>query len=154
MSRALIQNVYLFKTFEPRELDAVGEIGTAQRFQGGDTIFIKGEAASAMYLIKHGSVTIQQSTKSGDNLTVATLGTGSHFGEMAFIDGQARSATAAAAEGTELIVIPYDKLKTFLNQNKDAAVKFYRELSHFLCGRLRVTTTDLSFAREKNLSHF
>ncbi len=154
MSRALIQNVYLFKTFEPKELDAVGETGKLESFQKGDTIFIKGEAASALYLIKHGSVIIQQSTKSGDHLTVATLGTGSHFGEMPFIDGQMRSASAAAAEQTELIVIPYDKLKMFLSQNKDAAVKFYRDLSHFLCGRLRVTTTDLSFAREKNLSHF
>lgn len=154
MSRSLIQNVYLFKTFEPKELDAVGEIGTAQRFQGGDTIFINGEVANAMYLIKHGSIHIQQSTKAGDSLTVATLGTGSHFGEMALIDGQKRSATAVAAEPAELIVIPYDKLNAYLAQNKDAAVKFYRELSAFLCGRLRVTTTDLNFAREKNLSHF
>lgn len=154
MSRSLIQNVYLFKTFEPKELDAVGETGKVMQFQKGDTIFIKGEAANAMYLIKHGSIQIQQSTASGDSLTVATLGTGSHFGEMPFVDGQNRSATAAAAEQTEVIVIPYDKLKLFLNQNKDAAVKFYRELSHFLCGRLRVTTTDLNFAREKNLSHF
>lgn len=154
MSQALIQNVYLFKTFEPKELAAVSETGKTQLFQSGDTVFIKGEAASAMYLIKHGSVKIQQTTKAGDSLTVATLGSGSHFGEMSFIDGQTRSATAQAAESTELIVIPYDRLKMFLNENKEAAVKFYRELAHFLCGRLRVTTTDLSFAREKNLSHF
>ena len=36
----------------------------------------------------------------------------------------------------------------------ERAVKFYRSLALFLCGRLRLTTTDLSFAREKNLRHF
>jgi CRP-like cAMP-binding protein len=151
---ALLQNVYLFKGMDSKEIAAVGEIGAIQSFHGGDTIFIKGEAATALYLIKFGSVKIQQTTKSGDSLVVSTLGTGSHFGEMGFVDGASRSATAVAAEATELITIPYDKLKMFLSQNKDASVKFYKELSHFLCGRLRATTTDLNFAREKNLSHF
>jgi hypothetical protein len=42
----------------------------------------------------------------------------------------------------------------FLNQDAAAALAFYRELSHFLAGRLRMTTNDLNFAREKNLHHF
>jgi len=151
---SLLQNVYLFKGMDAKELAAIGEIGTNQTLNTGDTIFIKGEAATAMYLIKFGSVKIQQTTKSGDNLVVSTLGTGSHFGEMPFIDGQPRSASAMASEPTEVITIPYDKLRMYLSQNQTAAVKFYKELSHFLCGRLRTTTTDLNFAREKNLSHF
>jgi CRP-like cAMP-binding protein len=151
---ALVQNVYLFKGMDAKDISAVSEIGVLQNFNRGDTIFIKGEAATALYLIKFGSVNIQQTTKSGDSIVVSTLGTGSHFGEMPFVDNQPRSATAVAAENTEVISIPYDKLKMFLSQNKDAAVKFYKELSQFLCGRLRTTTTDLNFAREKNLSHF
>jgi hypothetical protein len=34
------------------------------------------------------------------------------------------------------------------------ASKFYRALARFLSNRLRQTTTDMSFAREKNLRHF
>src|SRR5688572_10316937 len=107
-----------------------------------------------MYLIKFGSVKVQQTTKSGDNLDVATLGTGSHFGEMGFVDNEARSATVSANEPVELISIPYEKLNQLLGKNQAIAVKFYKELSHFLCGRLRSTTNDLGFALEKNLSHF
>jgi CRP/FNR family cyclic AMP-dependent transcriptional regulator len=154
MSRALLQNVYLFKTLSNQELELISELGVSQKFSMGETIFIKGEPAKALYLIKYGSVRIQQTTKSGDSVTVATLGTGSHFGEMAFVDGEPRSASAEAAETSELVVIPYDKLADFLIKNQGAAVKFYRELTLFLCGRLRVTTSDLNFAREKNLSHF
>jgi CRP/FNR family transcriptional regulator, cyclic AMP receptor protein len=154
MSRSLLQNVYLFKGLTADEMGAVSELAKTQTYNTGDTIFIKGEPATAMYLIKHGSVKIQQTTKSGDNLVVATLGTGSHFGEMAMVDSEPRSATASAGEMTEVIIIPYDKLKTLLEKNQNVAIKFYRELSHFLCGRLRATTNDLGFAREKNLSHF
>jgi CRP-like cAMP-binding protein len=154
MSHSLLQNVYLFKSLGPAELDAISAIGEAQHFQGGDTIFLKGEPAKALYLIKHGSVKIQQSTKAGDSLDVATLSAGSHFGEMAFVDGQDRSATAVAVERGELVVISYEKLNGVLTKNTGIALKFYRELSHFLANRLRVTTSDLSYVKEKNLSHF
>lgn len=154
MSRTLLQNVYLFKTLTPDELGAVSEISKSQTFSAGDSIFLRGEPATAMYLIKFGSIKISQTTKSGDNLNVATLGTGSHFGEMPFVDGEARSATASASEQCELVLVPYDRLKQLLEKHPAMATKFYRELSHFLCGRLRATTSDLGFAREKNLSHF
>jgi CRP-like cAMP-binding protein len=87
-------------------------------------------------------------------MEIAMLGTGSHFGEMSFIDGEPRSASAVAVEKTELIVLNYEKLKRCLEARPEAAVKMYRELAHFLAGRLRLTTNDLSYAREKNLSHF
>lgn len=154
MSRSLLQNVYLFKGLNADEMGALEKVAKTQSFNTGDTVFIKGEASTAMYLIKHGSVNISQTTQSGENLVVATLGTGSHFGEMGFVDGENRSATASAAEMTELIVIPYDQLRDLLNQNTTMALKLYRELSAFLCGRLRATTNDLGFARERNLSHF
>ncbi len=151
---ALLKNVYLFKDLDQKELAAVSEICKSQSLNSGDSLFIKGEPAQALFLIKFGSIKIQQTTKSGDSLVVSTLGTGSHFGEMPFIDGEVRSASAMAAEPTEIISIPYDKLRAYLNQNRDASVKIYRSIAHFLCGRLRATTTDLNFAREKNLTHF
>lgn len=153
MSRTLLQNVYLFKTLSADEMNAVSEIAKNETFQKGDSVFLRGEPAKAMYLIQFGSVKIQQTTKGGDSLDVATLGTGSHFGEMPFVDNESRSATAVAAEQSELIVIPYDRLNQLLNKNTSIAMKFYRELAKFMCGRLRATTNDLGFAREKNLSH-
>lgn len=154
MAQVSLENIYLFKGMSSAELAKVSEIGTVSRFGSGETVFIKGEKSKALFFIKFGSVKIQQTTAAGDSLNVATLGTGSHFGEMGFIDDEPRSATAVAAEPSEIIVIPYEGLKAFLEANKDAAVKFYKQISHFLCGRLRATTTDLNFAREKNLSHF
>ncbi len=154
MSSRDLQSVYLFKTMNADEMSAVAAIGQTQAFGMGDTIFLKGDKATALYFIKLGTIKIQQSTKSGDNIDVATLSAGSHFGEMAFVDDQARSATATAADRGELITIPYEKLQALLAKNPGIAVKFYRELSHFLCTRLRVTTSDLSFIKEKNLSHF
>ena len=149
----LLQSAYLFKTFNGMELDGISALGTSRTYHDGDQIFSKGEAATAVYFIKYGSVRIQQSMSNGDAVDIAILSTGSHFGEMSFVDGEVRSATAVALEHTELIEVPYERLKTFLAEHPAASLKFYQELSHYLCARLRVTTSDLSFAREKNLFH-
>jgi CRP-like cAMP-binding protein len=154
MSKAILQNVYLFKTMNAQELEAVNAIAQSQDIMKGDAIFLKGEVAKALYLIKKGTVKIEHSTKSGDSIEVATLGAGSHFGEMAFVDNQPRSATATGLEPGEMVVVPYENLFALLTKNPGIAVKFYRELAHFLAGRLRVTTSDLSYAKEKNHAHF
>lgn len=154
MSQNLLKNVYLFKGLSPRDMEMISAAGETLTLNPGDDIFSQSDKATAMYVIRLGSVKIHQRSSSGDNIEVANLGSGSHFGEMAFVDGEPRSASATAREKTELVVLHYEKLRQVLDKNPSIAVNFYKELAHFLCGRLRVTTNDLSFAREKNLSHF
>jgi len=150
----LLQNVYLFKGLTQPHLDMIGEVASIETYSPGDDIFTQGDKAMALYVVKFGSVRILQRTHSGESIEVAALGAGSHFGEMAFVDGELRSASASAIEKSEIIYIPYTNLEKLLKTNPAIAVHVYRELAHFLCGRLRMTTQDLGFAREKNLSHF
>jgi CRP/FNR family cyclic AMP-dependent transcriptional regulator len=153
-AKNLLQNIYLFKYMDPMELEQVGGVTELQTFLPTDEVFNQGDKASALYVIKYGSVKISQKSSSGDQIQVATLASGSHFGEMGFVDGEPRSASATAIERTDILVFHYEKLAKVLKDNPPIAVKFYMQLAHFLCGRLRITTNDLSFSREKNLSHF
>ncbi|MGE0762872.1 MAG: cyclic nucleotide-binding domain-containing protein [Bdellovibrionales bacterium] len=150
----ILQNIYLFRRMTPSELEAVTKAATLQTYGAMGEIFAQQEKATALYVIKQGSVRIHQRSSLGDNIEVATLGAGSHFGEMGFVDGEPRSASASAIEKTEIVVFSYEKLRDMLTEYPTIAVKFYQELALFLCGRLRITTNDLSYAREKNLSHF
>ncbi|MES2854435.1 MAG: cyclic nucleotide-binding domain-containing protein [Bdellovibrionota bacterium] len=152
-SSNLLQNVYLFKDLTPKELEAVSAVANTTGYNPGDEVFAEGDEAKSLYVIKHGSVKIQHAGKS-ETINVATLGTGSHFGEMAFVDGEKRSATVSVIEKGELVSLDFQDLRRVLEGNPAIAVKVYRSLAHFLCGRLRITTTDLSFAREKNMRHF
>ncbi|MCM2281566.1 MAG: cyclic nucleotide-binding domain-containing protein [Bdellovibrionaceae bacterium] len=150
----LLLNVYLFKDMTPAELEKIGTIAKQSSYVPGDEIFNQGDEAHSLYVIRYGSVRIQQKSKEGDGVDVAHLGTGSHFGEMAFVDGEKRSATVSVVEKTEIVSLDFDGLRKVLDANPGIAVKFYKSLCLFLCGRLRITTNDLSFAREKNLRHF
>lgn len=153
MGAELFKNIYLFKDLSSKELDALSEIALVETFNPGDEIFSEGDKAVSLFVIKFGTVRIRRTGK--DNaIDIAQLGTGGHFGEMAFVDGEPRSATVEALERSEIIRIDFDKLRNLFEQNPIMAVKFYRSLANFLCGRLRVTTMDLSFSREKNIRHF
>ncbi|MBL7689269.1 MAG: cyclic nucleotide-binding domain-containing protein [Bdellovibrionaceae bacterium] len=149
----LIQNVYLFKDLSPKELESVNAIATVETYNPGDEVFSEGDKAASLFVIKFGSVRIRRSGKD-DSVDVAQLGTGSHFGEMSFVDGEARSATVIAMEKSEIVKIDFDALRKVFEKEPAIAVKAYRSFAHFLCGRLRLTTMDLSFAREKNIRHF
>lgn len=152
-NQSLLKNVYLFKELNSSELDSIASIAKVKTFNSGDEIFSETDKADSLYVIRLGSVRIKRSGKE-DAIEVAQLGSGSHFGEMSFVDGEPRSASVVANEKTELVSIDFSALNQILDKNPTIAVKVYRSLSHFLCGRLRLTTVDLTFAREKNIRHF
>lgn len=67
----------------------------------GDLIFKSGDTADdTMYIVKSGAVDIVSGGK-----TIDTIRENSFFGEMALIDGGARSATAVAAEDSEIVPV-------------------------------------------------
>jgi CRP/FNR family transcriptional regulator, cyclic AMP receptor protein len=150
----LLKKLYLFKDLNDKELEIVGGAAAEKKYLPGDEVFSQGERATALYVIQFGSVRIHQRSEKGDGVEVARLSSGAHFGEMPFLDGETRSATATAIEGTTIMALDYDKLGLIMVEHPGIATHFYRQFSIFLCGRLRMTTSDLSFARGQNLSHF
>ncbi|MBT4760517.1 MAG: cyclic nucleotide-binding domain-containing protein [Bdellovibrionaceae bacterium] len=150
----LLKNVYLFKNMTESQLDSIGDISISKSYEAGDDVFLQSDSASAIYIISHGSIRIHQKNTTDENIEIVILGVGSHFGEMAFLDKEVRSASATAMEPTDLVEISYEALLEVLKKDLAISTTFYKEISHFLVNRLRVTTLDLSYARERNLSHF
>ena len=118
-------------------------------YQHGELVFREGDVADAMYVVAQGTVDI---VISGDTV-ISTRHPGEEFGEMAFFDGGLRSATARAGTTCHLIQVPYDSLRQVLRERPDAAALFYRNGAAFLTARLRQTSLDLQFERDRNRSH-
>lgn len=148
-----IREIYLFKDLGLAEAERIRGLVKTEDFSPGDEIFSEGDTAVSLYIVKYGSVSITHTAASAQT-NVTTFGNGSHFGEMSFLDGEKRSATATAIEKTEVYRIDFEDLRNLLEAHPDMSVKVYKAFAVFLCGRLRMTTHDLSFAREKNLRHF
>ena len=149
-----LHHLYLFKGLSPSDLELVENIAELAAYAPDQKIFSQGDSADSFYVIQHGVVRIYQEEEDEPPVEIATYGTGSHFGEMAFLDNLPRSATATALAHSDMICIRYDAMKTLLDSQPHISIYFYRELAKFLCSRLRLTTLDLSNARSENAAVF
>lgn len=105
-------------------------------FSKGTALFRRGEEGDALYIVIRGRIRIFASNRRGSEITLALLGPGEFFGEMALLDGQPRSANAEAEEDTELHVLKRDPFFSFLMHKESA-------LRAILCSlSLRLRRTD------------
>jgi len=151
----LLDTLYMFRGLSADDLSRIETISELESYSAGDLIFSQNDVADALYVIQHGTVNIELDGEgdTGRDIAVATLGTGSHFGEMGFLDNQPRSASAIAASHSDILRIGYSAMKTLLESDSLLATHVYKQLAGFLCSRLRLTTLDLKYERSRNLGH-
>jgi CRP-like cAMP-binding protein len=80
---------------------------------------------------------------------LSTLGQGEHFGEMALIRSQPRSADVMAETKSEIIAINRTDFFDILRKEHEMAVKLLWQFLGVLADRLDRTTKDLRTAREE-----
>lgn len=94
--------------------DAVAELQRRlgqRRFRAGEPIVRKGELAAEFYLLTAGKVSVTIDLASGERQRVSTLSAGMTFGELAMLDGAARSADVRADESVECWVLGADEFR-------------------------------------------
>ena len=79
-------------------------------------IFEEGDDGDAAYLITKGTVEIRKGTRTKSPVSLATLGRGDIFGELALFDNRPRMAQALAITDVEVVAI---ERKEFLDRIHD-----------------------------------
>ena len=95
-------------------------------------LFRAGDAGDGMYVIEQGTIGISMKAADGQQLTIAELGRGEFFGEMAMIDGKPRSATATALESSRLAILSRHHFLSFVQSNSNVALEMLGALAHRL----------------------
>ena len=88
----------------------------SQHYGVGELLFREGDAPDALYVIKHGSVTVSRDIN-GKEVVSAYLSAGSYVGEMALVSRMPRTATIRAAALTEAVLIEADQFNAILDEN-------------------------------------
>ncbi|HOC46667.1 MAG TPA: cyclic nucleotide-binding domain-containing protein, partial [Syntrophorhabdaceae bacterium] len=101
-----LKNTDLFRALDDGELEQLSTKLRERVYPANTAIVREGAWGDAMFIIKNGQVEVKKKEPNlGIDLTIATLGTGACFGEMALLTGKPRSATVIAVAATELFVL-------------------------------------------------
>jgi CRP-like cAMP-binding protein len=87
----------------------------------GDVLFNEGDEPDALYIVLAGRIAIAIDNKPFDTResVVALMVEGDLFGDLALLDGGARSALARALEPSKVLRIPYSAVRPQLQSNPD-----------------------------------
>lgn len=138
----LLKNVPLFSALSQEEFGKLQTICRQKHLKAGDVLFKEGDASDFIAVIQSGLVRI---TKGPDEAEIVILHPTEGLGELSFLDGLARSATATAVEDTEVLKIPSEKLRRLLESEASFSARFYKAAARYVTRRLRNTTEDLEF---------
>jgi len=97
----------------------------------------QGEASRGAFVIRQGAVEAQVALPAGGTLTVAELGEGDMFGEMALIERGVCSASVVAREAVEGWFIERDDFRAMVASRDAAALEIQRKITQVLAAKLR-----------------
>ena len=129
----VIERVPLFANMSPHDVEGIAALFKERRFAPGETVTREGAGGAAFFVIQSGEATVSVAGRER-----ATLGKDDYFGEMALIDGGARSATIIAS--TELVCygLTYWEFRPLVQQNATIAWNLLQTLAQ----RLRTAQED------------
>jgi CRP/FNR family transcriptional regulator len=124
----LLGRVPLFAELEQDDLERVSRVAVPRSFPSGTRVFHEGDHSDACYIVRSGSFRVTREHPDGRAITLANLGAGDIFGELAMFDGEVRSASVEALEDGELLALPGGDVRSLLARHPEITVKLVAAL--------------------------
>jgi CRP/FNR family transcriptional regulator len=128
----LLRQVPLFSELTDPELDRIAQVAIPRSFPNETRVFHEGDPGDACYIVRTGSCRVTREHPDGRAITLANLGRGAIFGELAMLDGEARSASVEATEDTELLALPATDMRALIREHPEMAEKLVVALTRRL----------------------
>jgi uncharacterized membrane protein len=132
MTPDTLRTVPIFESLDEKGASALCDLFETIDCLPDQVLFRAGDAGDGMYLIEQGTIGISMKAADGQQLTIAELGRGEFFGEMAMIDGKPRSATATAMESSRLAILSRRHFLSLVQSNSNVALEMLGALAHRL----------------------
>ena len=126
----------IFSDLDPEAFDQLCRYAKHTTLKRGTTIVSKGDPGNSLIAVISGTVKISVTSSDGRSAILNLIGPGEIFGEVAVLDGQARTADATANTNCEIYIIDRRDFIPFVRSQPALAMKFIE----LLCTRLRWTS--------------
>lgn len=121
--------VPLFENLDDETLLKISNLGKKRSFARDSVVLMEHETGHALFVIVSGKVKVSRESDDGREVILTYLNPNDFFGEMALIDGLARSATVTAIEDTELFIIERTDFLDLLYDHPEVSISLLQELT-------------------------
>jgi CRP-like cAMP-binding protein len=115
------------------DVGALGALGREERVRARDYVFMEGDPARWLCLVKAGRVRIVRHGRAGREVVLEILGPGEVFGGVAALEQRPYPASAQASEPSVIVKIPADAVRSLA----DRFPSVIREMALVMGRRLR-----------------
>lgn len=136
----LLRRVPAFSELTENDLLRLSQVAIARHYPLGSRVFTEGDRGDTCYVIRAGSARVTRQHRDGRVITLATLGPGDIFGELAMFDGEVRSASVEAMAELDVLALIGEDLRLLLAKHPEVTVKLLAALAK----RLRVANERIS----------
>ena len=134
--RQIFERHFLLGKLSGDEIDTLLHYARVERYSAGSEIFSKGSPGSSMMAVLRGTLKMSSVSSEGKEAIFNLMNPGDCFGEIALLDGGARSTDAVAMTACELLVLHRRDFMPILEKRADICLILLK----VLCQRLRQTT--------------
>ena len=134
--RQIFERHFLLGKLSGDEIDTLLHYTRVERYPAGSEIFSKGSPGSSMMAVLCGTLKMSSVSADGKEVVFNLMNPGDCFGEIALLDGEARSTDAVAMTDCELLMLYRRDFMPILEKRADICLILLK----VLCQRLRQTT--------------
>jgi CRP-like cAMP-binding protein len=127
-----LATIPLFSGLPPEELERFAELTRERSYPKGSVILFQDDPGDSLFVLRDGRVKVVLIGEDGREVILGVLEPGAHFGELALIDDQPRSAHVIAMEDAQLLVLRREDFKRRVEANPTVAWALLTELSRRL----------------------
>ena len=129
MSTINLNSINIFSELSDKDIEALRKLFKPRNYLKNSMIILEEEYGDLVFLVQSGTIKITRVNDEGKEVILALLGPGEIFGELAILDGEARSANALAQENCELLAINKEDFLHILKNNFSVSYSLMCELA-------------------------
>lgn len=130
--RGRLGEVRLLASLPAAELVALERRCRWRRYHGGEQILDRDSTTRDVLFITDGRIRVVNYAASGREIAFAVVEAGGHVGELAALDGEARSATVVAVTDSMIAALSAEIFNELLQRHATMAVDLLRHLSRII----------------------
>jgi CRP/FNR family transcriptional regulator, cyclic AMP receptor protein len=129
----------LFADLSEKDVEVITRACEDRILVAGEQLFHENDAGDSLFIVQSGRIDIFKNIRGDVERGLTSLGPGDVLGEMSFIDGARRSATARTGEPSEFLVLSRSNFARVQAERPDIAAAFFRNMAAIVAARLRTT---------------